>query len=429
MDIAALYQIYLKHRLICTDTRKIERNCMFFALKGAKFNGNDFATEALEKGAGIAVVDDPKLAFDSRLIRVPDVLSTLQQLSALHRKKSGFKILAVTGSNGKTTTKELCRAVLSRRYKVRATEGNFNNHIGVPLTLLSMDPGTEWGIVEMGANHPGEIRSLCEIAQPDYGLITNIGKAHLEGFGNVENVLRAKGELFSYLVKHGKTLFVNEGDPYVKRLIPDKYDKCLYYNGGKGIYAHHISSNPFVEMKIVAGDRILVISTQLIGRYNAENVLAAYCVGLHLGIPDDEISDAVNAYRSHGYRSQMITTERNRIFMDAYNANPSSMLAAINEFLAYPDQGKFVILGEMKEVGARSAEEHRDILSLLRGHGIRDVICVGESFSIPSGETDCLYFGNVDALKDYLQINPLSGRFIFIKGSRSNRLEQILELL
>ncbi|MBN1159497.1 MAG: UDP-N-acetylmuramoyl-tripeptide--D-alanyl-D-alanine ligase, partial [Bacteroidales bacterium] len=384
---------------------------------------------ALSRGASLAVVDEPVLVSDSRIIRVHDVLSTLQHLSTLHREKSGFRILAVTGSNGKTTTKELCSAVLSKRYKVHATEGNLNNHIGVPLTLLSMDPGTELGIVEMGANHPGEIRFLCEIAKPDYGLITNIGKAHLEGFGNVENVLKAKGELFKYLMNHKRTLFVNDGDPYVKRLIPEGYDRCFYYNGKRGVYATGITGNLFMKMQIASGDRIQDISTKMIGRYNAENVLAAYCVGLHLGVPEDEMAEAINAYRSHGYRSQLIVSDRNRIFMDAYNANPSSMMAAISEFLAYPDQDKLFILGEMKEVGSRTNTEHREILSHLREKGITDVMCVGESFRIPSSESGYMFFGNADALAVYLRQQPVNGRFIFIKGSRSNRLEKILGLL
>lgn len=429
MDIPELYSIFLENKLICTDTRKIERNCIFFALRGTQFNGNDFAAEALAKGAAKAVVDDKKLKQDSRYIRVKNVLGTLQKLSAFHRKKTGCKILAVTGSNGKTTTKELCKAVLSRRYRVHATEGNLNNHIGVPLTLLKMEPETEIGIVEMGANHPGEIALLCEVAQPDCGLITNIGKAHLEGFGGIEGVAKTKGELFSYLTKHERTIYVNEGDAYVNQLLPGKYDKCLFFNGKQGIYARHISSNPFVEMEILVHKRILNIKTQLIGRYNAENVLAACCVGIHEGIPDHEIAHAVSTYQSHGYRSQLIQSKQNKIFMDAYNANPSSMLAAIDEFLAFPDDKKLVILGEMKEIGDQSHNEHKGILSHLRTRNVSDVICVGESFKLPSRQAGYLYFEDVDALMDHIRRHQVTDSLVFIKGSRSNRLEKLLDLL
>ncbi len=429
MDIPELYRIFLRNKLICTDTRKIERNCIFFALRGTQFNGNDFAAEALSKGAIRAVVDDKKLTQDSRHIRVENVLGTLQKLSAFHRKKTGCKILAVTGSNGKTTTKELCKAVLSKRYRVHATEGNLNNHIGVPLTLLEMEQDTEIGIVEMGANHPGEIALLCEIAQPDCGLITNIGKAHLEGFGGIEGVVKTKGELFSYLIKNEKTIYINEGDAYVNQLLSGKCDKCFFYNGERGIYARHISSNPFVELEIVVHKQILNIKTQLIGRYNAENVLAACCVGMHEGIPDHEIAHAISTYQSHGYRSQLIQSEQNKIFLDAYNANPSSMLAAIDEFLAFPDDKKLVILGEMKEIGDQSHAEHEGILSYLRNRNVSDVICVGESFRFPSREAGFLYFEDVDALMDHIRRHQVTDSLVFIKGSRSNRLEKIMDLL
>ena len=275
MDIPSLYKIYLQHNQVSTDTRMIKKDSLFFALKGERFNGNDFAMEALQKGASYAVVDNDRWNGIDRIIRVHDTLQSLQQLAAYHREQSVFNILAITGSNGKTTTKELCRAVLSEKYKVSATEGNLNNHIGVPLTILSMESKTETGIVEMGANHPGEITLLCDIVKPDYGLITNIGKAHLEGFGSIEGVARAKGELFDHLMEHDKTLIINEGDAYINKMVQGHYDRVLYYNGTKGIFRSNVSNSPFVEFDALLGKKRLHFRTGIIGRYNIENILAA----------------------------------------------------------------------------------------------------------------------------------------------------------
>lgn len=429
MDITALYQVYKRYQLVSTDTRKIERNCIFFALKGDRFDGNKFAAEAISKGAFRAVVDDKKLPYNKQFIYVNDALVALQQLARFHREKSGYKIVAITGSNGKTTTKNLCEAILLKQYKVNATAGNLNNHIGVPLSILAMDKKVRLGIIEMGANHSGEISLLCETAAPDYGLITNIGKAHLEGFGGMDGVIRAKGELFEYLMQKNKTLMINQGDPNVTRLVPDHYANKVYYNGEKGIHAENIKCTPFVEMDVLSGNRTLRMKTRLVGRYNVENVLAACCVGRHLGINDDEIIDAINSYQPQDNRSQLIATGNNKIYMDAYNANPSSMLTAIKEFLSYKEKKILLILGEMKEVGDTSVEEHEVIISFLKSQGISDVLCVGESFKVHAGKAGFPMFGNVDELLDYLKPNPVRQRFVFIKGSRSNKLERVLEVL
>lgn len=429
MDIRSLYRIYQKTGLVDTDTRRIRPGSIFFALKGEHFNGNDFAAEALEKGAAWAVVDDAWLVPNPQFIKVENVLMTLQQLASLHRVESGIRILAITGSNGKTTTKELCRDILAGKYRVKATEGNLNNHIGLPLTLLSMDRTVQVGIVEMGANHPGEIRFLCEIAQPDYGLLTNIGKAHLEGFGGIEGVVRAKGELFAYLDTQGRTLFVNQGDENIMKILPDGSGKRVFYNGDRGLRRGKTIADPFLEVEVLAGNRSLNLTTQLVGAYNVENVLAACCVGMTLDVPDEEIVKAIQAYRPHAYRSQYLISAGNKIFMDAYNANPSSMLAAITAFLAWKEENKMLILGEMKEVGEDAEMEHQHIVSFLQDHGLKDVICIGSSFRVPALKAGFLYFENVASLSAYLKSHPLAQKTVFVKGSRSNRLEELLDLL
>lgn len=402
---------------------------MFFALKGENFNGNRFALEAIEKGAQVAIVDEDLLQKHPNILRVDNVLTTLQQLARYHRLRSGIEILAITGSNGKTTTKELCKAVLSEKFKVCATGGNLNNHIGVPLTLLSMDVTTEFGIVEMGANHPGEIALLCEIAQPDYGLITNVGKAHLEGFGGIQGVALSKGELFAYLRQHEKTIFVNERDSYVRQLIPGHYSKAVWYNGSKGLEVQNITRDPFLNLRIRDKNSTFEINTNLLGSYNTENVAAACCVGLHLGLSAESIKRAIQEYQPRNNRSQLMNTSKNKIFMDAYNANPSSMQAAIAEFLQFSDSQKFLILGEMRELGDSSLQEHENIVAYLREQGIKDVVCVGKAFEQSAQKAGYKYAETTDQLKAWLFEEPLTGYFVFIKGSRSNQLEKVIPLL
>ncbi|HLO57912.1 MAG TPA: UDP-N-acetylmuramoyl-tripeptide--D-alanyl-D-alanine ligase [Bacteroidales bacterium] len=429
MDLKALYSLYLQHRLVSTDSRNVPAGSVFFALKGDKFNGNAFALQALEKGAIASVVDEDVAGDSDRVIRVKNVLETLQDLARYHRQQSGFKVLAITGSNGKTTTKELCKAVLSQKYKVYATQGNLNNHIGVPLTLLSIGNEIEVGIIEMGANHPGEIKMLADIAEPDCGLITNAGKAHLEGFGGLEGVARAKGELFNHLIQHNKTLFLNEGSPLLPPLVASNYQHVVRYNGNTGWRLTKAESDPFLNLNVTDGTKELTIHTKLAGRYNAENVLAAVCVGQFFNISDQSIKNGIESYEPKNNRSQLISTAHNTVFMDAYNANPSSMAAAISEFLNIEGSNKILVLGEMREVGESSAGEHREIIDMLKASGSSRVICVGKSFEPFAEKAGFLYFNTVDDLTDVLKKEPLTGHFVFVKGSRSNNLEKVLPLL
>jgi UDP-N-acetylmuramoyl-tripeptide--D-alanyl-D-alanine ligase len=429
MDIQELYDIFISGRRVSTDSRNITPGCLFFALKGDNFNGNQFAEEALKKGARAAFVDENPSKPDPAIIKVDDVLFTLQELAAYHRKQIGIPVLAITGSNGKTTTKELCKTVVSEKYSVFATEGNLNNHIGVPMTLLSMDETIGFGIVEMGANHPGEIARLCEIAQPDFGLITNIGKAHLEGFGGIQGVVKAKGELFDFLMKRGRAVFVNEGDSYVRGLVPAEYPGAFRYNGNTGLLVESYINDPYATFRVRNESRVIELQTQLLGGYNAENVLAAVSVGFHLEIPEESIIRAIRLYQPRNNRSQFIDTGKNRIFMDAYNANPSSMASAINEFLQISSPRKILILGEMRELGLYSQPEHEELITYLVNHHVKEVICVGKAFEQAALSAGYHYIENTDQLRLLLTDKPLSGYFVFIKGSRSNQLEKLVPLL
>jgi UDP-N-acetylmuramoyl-tripeptide--D-alanyl-D-alanine ligase len=404
---------------------------LFFALKGEKFDGNLFVNEALEKGARWAVADKNTCTPGDKIILVDNVLSVLQQLANFHRKQLNIKILAVTGSNGKTTTKELCAKVLGVKYKTYATQGNLNNHIGVPLTLLAMKPGTEMGIVEMGANHPGEIKALCEIAEPDYGLITNIGKAHLEGFKSIKGVSMAKGELFHFLEKNNGYFFANMGNKYIRLLFANNKDSSMIikYNHKDAIWAELIDSALFLEMLIHDYDEVFPLKTSLVGKYNYENVLAAYAVGKYFEISPKEIIHAIENFLPSNSRSQFIKTGRNEIIMDAYNANPSSMRAAIENFLQINRQPKFVILGEMLELGDSSTDEHRKIIDMLAAGKAQNVICIGSNFHFCSESAGYRWFPDVTSLNMSLQGNPIKNHLILIKGSRGNQLEKALEFL
>jgi UDP-N-acetylmuramoyl-tripeptide--D-alanyl-D-alanine ligase len=429
MDIKYLYNIFLSSGLVSTDTRNIPPGSVFFALKGENFNGNRFALQAIENGASAAVVDEDTGSSHPDIIRVHDVLKSLQQLALHHRRQSEMKILAITGSNGKTTTKELCRAVLAQKFNVVATVGNLNNHIGVPLTLLSMDEDVELGIVEMGANHPGEIRQLCEIAEPDYGLITNVGKAHLEGFGSIEGVARAKGELFNDLRQRGKAIYLNDGDPSIKKLVPAGYPKIFFYNGEHGIRATNIKSEPFLQFDAEFANEMIPVKTNLLGIYNIENVLAALCVGINMGVPMKAIVEAIYSYIPGNNRSQLIETGRNRLYMDAYNANPSSMKVAVDEFLRSAGKEKLLILGEMRELGADTKAEHEKLVLSLKENKVKKAFLVGKAFEVPAVEAGFTYFENAEQATGYLEKNPVTDHFILIKGPRSNRLENILKVL
>jgi UDP-N-acetylmuramoyl-tripeptide--D-alanyl-D-alanine ligase len=429
MNLHELYKIYRKFPDISTDSRDIRPGCLFFALKGEHFNGNRFVAEALEKGAAWAIADEKECPPGDRITRVDDGLHTLQQLASYHRQECRFKIMAITGSNGKTTTKELCSFVLSGKYRLYATRGNLNNHIGVPLTLLAIPPDTEIGIVEMGANHPGEIGFLCRIAQPDYGLITNIGKAHLEGFGSLQGVTAAKGELFDYLAGNDGIVFANAGDENLRTIIPRERNRVILYNSPGTFWAERKGDGLFLELVMHDHNEKYPVKSRLVGTYNKENIVAAYAVGKHFGIPSPRITESIEAYSPSNNRSQFIRTLHNEIIMDAYNANPSSMKAAIENFIAMKHASGLLILGDMLELGESSVSEHQAVIDLLRKQGVRPVICIGTHFEIPAKSAGYTWHPDVSALQKALTDSPIRESFILIKGSRGNRLEKIVDLL
>jgi len=423
-ELSQLHQLFLESTGICADTRKLKKGNLYLALKGDNFNGNNFAAKALELGANYSIVDDEPEEQNKHIIKVEDGLDTLQKLAAYHRKYLNLPILSITGSNGKTTTKELIREVLSKKYKTVSTKGNLNNHIGVPLTLLSMNKETEFGIVEMGANHQGEITSLCKIAQPDYGYITNFGKAHLEGFGGVEGVIKGKSELYNYLIKNNKTIFINYDDEI--QVEKSEGTDIISFSEGKNA-THQITflkADPFV--KINTEDTL--INSQLIGTYNAKNIAAAICIGKYFKIPAKAIKEAIESYQPTNNRSQIINQNSNQIILDAYNANPTSMKAALENLEAIPAKNKIAILGDMFEVGDTSAEEHQTIIDLLEKLEFSNMMVCGKNF-YQTLTQEVLKFENFEDLKNYIQENNFKKATILIKGSRGMALERILEVL
>ena len=423
-ELSQLHQLFLESTGICTDTRKLKKGNLYLALKGDNFNGNNFAAKALELGADYSIVDEQPEEQNDHIIKVEDGLDTLQKLAAYHRKYLNLPILSITGSNGKTTTKELIREVLSKKYKTVSTKGNLNNHIGVPLTLLSMNKETEFGIVEMGANHQGEIASLCKIAQPDYGYITNFGKAHLEGFGGVEGVIKGKSELYNYLIKNNKTIFINYDDEI--QVEKSKGTDIISFSEGKNA-THQITflkADPFVKINTEDTQ----INSQLIGTYNAKNIAAAICIGKYFKIPVKAIKEAIESYQPTNNRSQIINQNSNQIILDAYNANPTSMKAALENLEAIPAKNKIAILGDMFEVGNTSAEEHQIIIDLLEKLEFSNMMVCGKNFYQTSTQ-EVSKFENFEDLKNYIQRNNFEDATILIKGSRGMALERILEVL
>ena len=424
-----IYSIFTKYRSVCTDSRKIKSGDLFFALKGDHFNGNIYANEAIAQGAVCAITDDPDLPQHENMIHVEDVLNCLQQLALHHRKTMKAKVIGITGSNGKTTTKELLSAVLSTTFKTICTQGNLNNHIGVPLTLLSIAEDTEMAVVEMGANHQGEIRKLCSIAQPDLGLITNIGKAHLEGFGGLTGVINAKSELYAYIDDNGGKVFVNIDNPLLQTLsvnIPRiTYGSSLNAN----MYAEVISVDPYVNLRWEYKNNQSVVRTSLIGEYNAENIMAAIAIGSYLGVEKTRINEAVATYSPSNFRSQLIQTGHNRIIMDAYNANPVSMEAAIKNFSRFMSRNAWFIIGDMLELGTESDYEHAEILKLLTDLDAEKVILVGKYFGAVYGGDDWLHFDHVELLNLHLKKKPIRGCDILLKASRGIGLEKSLPYL
>ena len=427
MDIKYIHSLFLKCSSVSIDTRKTELNSLFVAIKGERFDANTFAKEALEKGASYVIIDDESYCIDQRTILVEDSLVALQELAKFHRDYLKLPIIALTGSNGKTTTKELINAVLSRKYKTKATIGNLNNHIGVPLTLLSFTSETEIGIVEMGANHKKEIEFLCELAKPDYGYITNFGKAHLEGFGGVEGVIEGKSEMYQYLSAHDKLAFVNLEDPI--QVEKSKSLQSFTFGINKenaDVNITSIKANPFVEISYSG----LTIQSHLIGLYNANNINAALTIGKYFGVADSEIKDALESYIPENNRSQLVQKGTNQIILDAYNANPSSMKVAIENFLQLENSNKVMILGDMFELGQESRLEHKVIIDLLFNE--EKIICyfIGSSFFANRIDKNNFYFYETfGAFSNHLPEKKIENSSILIKGSRGMALERTLDFL
>lgn len=426
MTIEELYAIYKQYPSVQTDTRKLKSGDIFFALKGGNFNGNTFAAQALEQGAAYAVIDETQYHIPGKTLLVEDVLQALQQLARHHREQFNIPFIAITGSNGKTTTKELIHAVLSSAFNTSTTEGNLNNHIGIPLTILKIRPGTEIAVIEMGANHQQEIAGYCQYAQPTHGLITNAGKAHLEGFGGEEGVKKGKGELFDYLrtLTHGYA-FVNWDYDYLREMSKGISGIIKY---GTGNSAHVIgkvaASDPFLEVDILQGLDEKKISTQLVGEYNLPNVLAAVTVGKFFKVPDASIKKSIADYTPSNSRSQLLQQGSNKIILDAYNANPSSMKLAIENFARIQGNRKVLMLGAMAELGDASLDEHQAIIDQLHQHNWDHVALVGGDFmKLPH---DYLRFENAIQAGEWLKQQHFTNTHILVKGSRSMQMEKVV---
>ena len=424
MTIKELHALFLEHPHICTDTRKITKNCLFFALKGPNFNGNKFAQEALDKGAAYAIIDEEEFKTSERLVLCDGVLETLQKLATYHRKYSSAKIISLTGSNGKTTTKELINAVISKKYRTIATQGNLNNHIGVPLTLLSIKEDTEIAIVEMGANHQKEIEFLCSIAQPDFGYITNFGQAHLEGFGGVEGVIKGKSEMYDHLISQNNSIFFNADDGIQKEKLAN-YTKKMGFSSSDHQYYQikFLGVDPYVSLEVEGTQ----INTQLVGKYNFTNCCAAILMGKYFNVPLTDIKTAIESYRPENNRSQLLSKNGFDIVLDAYNANPTSMRAALENFSLMKAKRKTLIIGDMFELGSTAAEEHQSIADLAENLHFNEIYLVGENFY--GTKTSLSKFKSFDALKEHLTKHPLEKASLLIKGSRGMALERVLEVL
>lgn len=427
MSIIDLYELFIHHPKITTDSRNCPMGSIFFALKGEKFDGNLYAEKALSAGCAYAIIDDPDQHKGERTILVNNVLKTLQQLAYHHRKMLGLPIIGITGSNGKTTTKELLAAVLSTKYNLLYTEGNLNNHIGVPLTLLRLTHEHEMAVIEMGANHPGDIKELVNIALPNYGIITNVGCAHLEGFGSFEGVIHTKGELYDYIRHIKGKIFIQKENEFLNPIA--KGIEQITYGKGEDAFAsgHVVSCNPFLVFDWKQQGKVHTVETHLIGSYNIENVLAAVAVGRYFKIPAERISRAIAAYEPTNNRSQFKKTGNNEVIIDAYNANPSSMKAALENFIAMTERPKAVILGDMHELGPTSDELHAEIIELIRKGRFDRVYLCGTHFSKVGKEF--APYATTEALFEELRQHPLKGYHILVKGSHSMALEKATDLL
>ncbi|MBL7769381.1 MAG: UDP-N-acetylmuramoyl-tripeptide--D-alanyl-D-alanine ligase [Flavipsychrobacter sp.] len=428
MTIPEIYQLFLQYPSVQTDTRKLKEGDLFFALKGEHFNGNTFAKKALEAGAAYAIIDEAEYKENDRMILVADVLTCLQQLALHHRRQFNIPVLAITGSNGKTTTKELIHEVLSTTYRTYTTAGNLNNHIGIPLTLLRIQPDAQMAVVEMGANHQKEIAGYCTYTEPTHGLITNLGKAHLEGFGGVEGVRKGKGELFDYLRAHEATAFVMWDDEHLRRMSQG-IETVIRYGTKEGDLVGAAVPDPegqreFLQVQVTKGAAIGLVSTQLVGDYNTPNVLAAVAVGKCFGVADEAIKKAIESYQPENSRSQLIKRDGLHIILDAYNANPSSMRAAIENFRQLKVDNKFLLLGAMAELGEESIAEHQGIIDLIGTGNWKAVVLVGGDF----GKIAHPYIQLKNSLEahQWLHQQGLKEAYLLIKGSRSMQMEKVL---
>ena len=416
MNINELYDIFLHSAGVCTDTRTLKKKQLFFALKGENFDGNRFALQALEKGASYAVAGEDLQAEDARLIKVPDTLETLKALAAYHRSRLRIPVIGLTGTNGKTTTKELIRTALGAAYRVTATEGNLNNEIGVPLSVLKIGPRAQIAIIEMGASHPDDLKPLLAVAQPNLGLITNVGKAHLLGFGSFEGVKHAKGLLYDWLKEHDGVVFANGDDKVLEGMLADRGLEAIQYS----LEGIKVKATPFLEMDF--GDAVL--ETRLVGAYNAANVLAALKLAWYFDVPTADALAAIASYVPSNNRSQLLKTEKNTVIIDAYNANPSSMAVALDN-LALVEGPKAALLGDMRELGADSAAEHKKIVERLSG----TAFLVGEEFTRAAEGTSFKTFAKSEDLAKYLTENPLQGYTVLVKGSRGIQMEKVIGAL
>lgn len=425
MSIEQLYALFLEYPSIQTDTRKLRKGDIYLALKGEHFNGNTFAQQAIEQGAAYAIIDEAVFQTSDRFILVDDALSTLQQLARYHRQQFNIPFLAITGSNGKTTTKELIYAVLSTHYKTTATSGNLNNHIGVPLTILKIPKDTEIAIIEMGANHQKEIESYCEIALPTHGLINNCGKAHLEGFGGIEGVRKGKGELYHYLRNHHGTIFRNTDLDYLKLMSEGIEHQITYGSMNADFTGMSTMKNGMAGVAITTPKQECSIQTQLVGEYNVANILASFAVGRTFHVPIEKIKQALELYTPDNSRSQMIRWGSNTIILDAYNANPSSMVAAIENFQQADYPNKIVMLGAMKELGEESLQEHQRIVDLLKQTNWNHVVLVGGDFE--STHNGYHFVENSTIAKEWFESLAPEHTAILIKGSRAFKMETVIE--
>jgi len=425
MEIEKLYQVFIESNGVSTDTRKINKGVLFFALKGANFNGNEFASKAIEQGASYSIIDEASYKKSERCILVKDVLQTLQQLAQFHRRQFNIPFIAITGSNGKTTTKELIHAVLSTTYKTTATVGNLNNHIGIPLTLLSIPRGTEMAVIEMGANHQKEIESYCQYVEPTHALITNIGKAHLEGFGGVEGVKKGKGELYDYISSTNGIAFINAADKVLMSI--SKFEQPVLYPLKENFYhCELLEATPFVKYKSENGD---IVSTQLTGNYNFDNIAAALCIGKYFKVDEATANKAIADYTPQNNRSQFVKIGNNDILLDAYNANPSSMKVAIENFNLLAKNNKLLILGDMFELGEESSTEHTALGKLISKCNFDKVILCGRNMKFAAAELkQANYFETKEDLIEFLKLYKVENNCILIKGSRGMGLESLLEL-